>query len=112
MEERRKLHTLTQVPKLKKGIGPVYLLNKLKSRKDIHNYNTRRKNDFETSNAKKDLNKNKFFNKSLIDYNNILALDTGRKLKSTGENEKLFNVTDSIITFKKKLRNYLLQTRT
>ena len=69
--------------------------------KDIHNYNTRRKNDFETSNAKKDLNKNKFFNKSLIDYNNILALDTGRKLKSTGENEKLFNVTDSIITFKK-----------
>ena len=111
MEERRKLHTLTQVHKLKKGIGPVYLLNKLKSRKDIHDYNTRRKNDFEISQAKKDLNKNKFFNKSLIDYNNILALETGRKLKSTGENEKLFNAKDSIITFKKKLRNYLLQTR-
>ena len=60
---------------------------------------------------KKKFNKNKFFNQSLIDYNNILALDTERKLRSTGKNEKLFNVKDSVITFKKKLRNYLLQTR-
>merc|ERR1712243_61577 len=99
------------VHKLKKGIGPEYLLSKLKSRKDTHNHNTRRRNDFETTQAKKDLNKNKFFNKSLTDYNNILSLETGRKLRSTGENEKLFNVNDSIITFKKKLRNYFLQTR-
>ena len=60
---------------------------------------------------KKDLNKNKFFNKSLTDYNNIFTLGTGRKLRTTNENEKLFNVKDSITTFKKKLRNYLLQTR-
>ena len=111
MEERRKLHTLTQVHKLKKGIGPEYLLKKLKSRKDTHDHNTRRRNDFEITLAKKDLNKNKFFNKSLTDYNNILTLETGRKLRNSGENEKLFNVKDSIITFKKKLRNYLLQMR-
>ena len=49
MEERPKLHTLslTQVHKLKKGIGPEYLLNKLKSR------NIRRRNDFEFAQAKK-----------------------------------------------------------
>ena len=111
MEERRKLHTLTQVHKLKKGIGPDYLLKKLKSRKDTHDHNTRRRNDFEITLAKKDLNKNKFFNKSLTDYNNILALETGRKMRSTGENEKLFNIKDSVITFKKKLKNYLIQTR-
>ena len=96
---------------MKKGIGPEYLLNKLKSRKDTHDHNTRHRNDFEITHAKKDLNKNKFFNKSLTDYNNILTLETGRKLRNTGENEKLFNVKDSIITFKKKLRNYLLQMR-
>ena len=111
MEERRKLHTLTQVHKLKKGIGPVYLLNKLKSRNEIHQHNTRRKNDFEIARAMKDFNKNKFFNKSLTDYNELLALETGRKLKSNGRNEKLFNVRDSIITFKKKLRDYLLQRK-
>ena len=60
---------------------------------------------------KKILIKNKFFNKSLADYNNISTLETGRKLRTNGENEKLFNVKDSIITFKKKLKNYLLQTR-
>jgi len=68
MEERRKLHTLTQVHKLKKGIGPEYLINKLTSRNEIHTHNTRRKNDFNTARAKKDFNKNKFFNKSLTDY--------------------------------------------
>ena len=103
-----KLHTLTQVHKLKKGIGPEYLLNKLKLRKDTHDHNTRHRNDFEITHAKKDLNKNRFFNKSLTDYNSSLTLETGRKLKSTGENEKLFYVKDWIITFKKKLRNYLL----
>ena len=76
-----------------------------------HESATRHRNDFEITHAKKDLNKNKFFNKSLTDYNNILTLETGRKLRNTGENEKLFNVKDSIITFKKKLRNYLLQIR-
>ena len=111
MEERRKLHTLTQVHKLKKGIGPEYLLNKLTSRNEIHTHNTRRKNDFNTGRAKKNFNKNKFFNKSLTEYNEISVLETGRKLKSNGENEKLFNVKDSINTFKKKLRNYLLQQK-
>ena len=86
-------------------------MKKLKSRKDTHDHNTRRRNDFEITLAKKDLNKNKFFNKSLTDYNNILTLETGRKMRSTGENEKLFNIKDSVITFKKKLKNYLIQTR-
>ena len=103
MEERRKLHSLTQVHKSRKGIGPEYLLNKLKCRKDTHDHNTRRRNDFEVSHAKKDLNKSNCFNKSLMDYNNILTLETGRKLRNTDESEKLFNVKDSINTFKKSL---------
>ena len=74
---------------LKKGIGPEYLLNKLKSRKDTHDHNTRRRNYFETTLAKKDFNKNKFFHKSFTDYNNILPLEPGRKQKNTGENGKL-----------------------
>merc|ERR1711972_813467 len=49
MNQRINLHSLTQVHKLKKGIGPEYLLNKLKTRKDVHDYNTRRKNDFEVN---------------------------------------------------------------
>ena len=39
-----------------------------------------------------------------------MALKTGRKLKSTGENESVFNEKDSIITFKKKLKKYFLQS--
>ena len=53
IEEGRKLHTLTQVHKLKKGIGQKYLLNKLKSRTGVHNHNTRRSNDIEIAHAKK-----------------------------------------------------------
>ena len=53
---------------------------------------------------KKCFNKNKFFNKCLKEYNNIMELKTARKLKSTGENESVFNEKDSIITFKKKLK--------
>ena len=82
--------------------------NKLTSRNEKHPHNTMRKNDFHTARAKKDFSKNKFSNKSLTDYNEI---KTGRKLKTSQENEKLFYVKDSINTFKKKLRNYLLQQR-
>ena len=74
MNQRINLHSLTQVHKLKKGIGPEYLLNKLKSRKDVHDYNTRRKNDFEINCPKKNSNKNKFFNKCLKEYNDILNI--------------------------------------
>ena len=110
MNQRRNMHTLTQIHKLKKGIGPKYLLCKLNSRSEIHDYNTRHKNDLVIPQSKKGYNKNKFFNKCLKEYNDIMALKTGRKLKSTGENESVFNEKDSIITFKKKLKKYFLQS--
>ena len=65
------------------------------------------RNDLIIPQTKKDFNKNKFFNKCLKEYNDIMALKTGRKLRSTGENESVFNEKDSIITFKKKLKKYL-----
>ena len=43
VEQRRLSHSLTQMHKLRKNIGPDYLLEKLVQRNDIHEYGTKKK---------------------------------------------------------------------
>ena len=101
MEQRRSLHSLTQIHKLKKKNGPDYLIEKLTCHEDIHAYNTRMKTDFVISKSRTVRNKNKFLNKCAKSYNEVL------KLKNT-ENKPIFSVNDSVLTFKRKYKRYLL----
>ena len=101
IEQRRTLHSLTQMHKLKKKIGPDYLIEKLTCHKDIHHYNTRNNTDLVTPKSNTKLNQNKFLNKCVKDYNDVL------KIRSP-ENKLLFSTNDSILTFKRKLKKHLL----
>ena len=101
MEQRRSLHSLTQMHKLKKKIGPDYLIEKLTCHEDIHAYNTRMKTDFVISKSRTARNQNKFLNRCAKSYNEVL------KLKNA-ENKPIFSVNDSVLTFKRKYKRYLL----
>ena len=103
MEQRRSLHSLTQMHKLNKNIGPEYLLEKLTRHEDLHHYNTRRKTDFVISKSRTVRNQNNFLKKCAKSYNEIL------QIKNT-ENKPIFSVNDSIPTFKRKYKRYLLSS--
>ena len=103
MEQRRSLHSLTQMHKLNKNIGPEYLLEKLTRHEDLHHYNTRRKTDFVISKSRTVRNQNIFLKKCAKSYNEIL------QIKNT-ENKPIFSVNDSILTFKRKYKRYLLSS--
>ena len=103
MEQRRSLHSLTQMHKLKKKIGPDYLLEKLTCHEDIHRYNTRRKTDLVISKSRTTCNQNKFLNKCAKRYNDVL------QIKNNG-NKPHFSVNDSVLTFKRKYKRYMLNS--
>ena len=103
MEQRRLLHSLTQMHKLKKEIGPEYLLEKLTCHEDIHEYNTRRKGDYVISKSRTARSQNKFLSKCAKSYNDVLQI-------RNSENKPIFSVNDSIFTFKRKYKRYLLNS--
>ena len=102
VEQRRLSHSLTQMHKLRKNIGPDYLLEKLVQRNEIHEYGTRRSSDLVISKSRTGLHQKKFFNKITKAYNDILTL-------KNSENKRIFKVEDSILTFKRKIKNHLLK---
>ena len=103
MEQRRSLHSLTQMHKLKKQIGPDYLLEKLTCHSDIHEYNTRRKSDYVISKSRTSRNQNKFLSKCAKSYNDALQI-------RNPENKPIFSINDSISTFNRKYKRYLLNS--
>ena len=48
MQDRRTLHCLTLMCKITKKLAPIYLCNRISYHSELHNYNTRRKNDLVT----------------------------------------------------------------
>ena len=97
IEQRREVHSLTQMHKLKKKVGPDYLLEKLICHEDIHHYNTLRKSDFVVSKSRTVSNQNTFFSKVVKSYNNITKLKNDK-------NQLIFSTNDSISTFKRKIK--------
>ena len=88
--------------KLRKKIGPEYLLEKLICHKDIHNYETRHNSDFVIPKASTKKSQNKFLNKCVKSYNGILK-------EKNSENKLIFSEKDSINTFKKKVKKHMLK---
>ena len=93
MNERRELHGLTQIHKIKKKLAPKYLVNRIRYHRDIHNYNTRGKAQIEIPKAKTKSKQNTFFDKNIKIYNEL-------------SNQGIFDINTSIFTFKKKCKIY------
>ena len=97
MNERRSLHGLTLIHKINIGQAPTYLCQRIIHHNEIHNYNTRNRQNIineRTWTVKRQMS---FFPKFIKLYNEI---------------SKEFNVKDiSVTTFKKKSKNYLLKNR-
>ena len=87
--------------KLKKKVGPDYLLEKLICHEDIHHYNTSKKSDFVVSKSRTVSNQNTFFSKVVKSYNNVTKLKNDK-------NQLIFSTNESVSTFKRKIKRHFL----
>lgn len=65
------LNTMTVIYKIKNGLYPEHILEKLQFVEDIHDHNTRSQNDFYVPIVKSAFAQNSLFHKGLIDFNNL-----------------------------------------
>lgn len=86
--------TLIFIFKVKIGHSPVYLQNKLTFVTEIHEYNTRNKNNIKIDKYKKNSTYNSLFYKGVDNFN-----DLPQEIKDTG----------SIYSFKRRLKDFLLE---
>ena len=94
MHDRRLLHCLTLMFKIVRKMAPVYLCNRITYKRQIHNYNTRRKNDIQTSFARTRFKALSFFIEIANKYNEL---------------SQHFDFSGiSVATFKMKCKKYLL----
>ena len=97
MEERRTVHGLTTMHKIVKKIAPSYLSSKLKFHNNLHNYNTRNKNNIVISVCKTAMCNKSYF-------------PTFSKLYNTVADSK--NNTDvSVDTFRKYAKKFVVSNR-
>ena len=95
MNERRLLHGLTLMHKINTGQAPTYLCNRIVHHNEIHNYNTRNRQNIINERCGTVKRQSSFFPRFIKLYNEI---------------SKEFSVNNmSINTFKKKTKNHLLR---
>ena len=94
MEGRTKRHALTLMHKIVNKIAPGYLTEKLSYRHDVHNHNTRNRNALNTRRLHNARKNDAFFVKTVKEYN-------------TFNQNHIFEVSDSINSFKNKINKHL-----
>ena len=94
MENRTKQHGLTLMHKIVNKIAPGYLTEKLSYRHEVHNHNTRNRHALNTRRLHNARKKDAFFVKTVNEYN-------------TFNEQKIFEHSDSINSFKHKVKLYL-----
>lgn len=65
------LNTMTVIYKIKNGMYPEHILEKLQLVSDIHNYNTRGRQNFYVACVHSSFAQNSLFHKGLVDFNNL-----------------------------------------
>ena len=94
MHDRRLLHCLTLMFKIVRKMAPVYLCNRITYKHQFHNYNTRRKNDIQTSFARTRFKALSFF------------IEIANKFNELSQHIDVSGI--SVATFKMKCKKYLL----
>ena len=85
MENRRLLHCLTLMYKITKNIAPKYLCDRIKFHNNVHNYNTRRRNEILPPFARSSTRSQSFFvdvSKKFNDISRDLVRITCQKIVS------------------------------
>ena len=96
MENRRKLHALILMHKIKLGIAPDYLSEKITRHLDLHDYNTRGRNNIAVQRVNTSIRSNSFFIYISKLYNDILPLF-----------DVTANQTISVNSFRTKCKSHL-----
>ena len=94
MENRRLLHSLTMMFRIKNNFAPSYLCERITCHSEIHNYNTRNKHNIMTPFARTNMRTMSYFIYTSNKFNEIT-----KKIKTSGI---------SLNTFKKNCKKYLL----
>ena len=95
MAARTKLHALVQMHKIILNKAPTYLCNRVLYRNNIHNINTRNRNQLHLKKLKINIKKGAFFNQTAIDYNLLISL-------------KITDFQMSVASFKRACKTHLL----
>ena len=95
MAARTKLHALVQMHKITLNKAPTYLCNRIQYRNNIHNINTRNRNQLHLKRLKINIKKGAFFNQTVIDYNHLISL-------------KITDFKMSVANFKRACKTHLL----
>ena len=98
MENRRLLHSLTMMFRIKNNFAPGYLCERITCHNDIHKHNTRNKNNIVTPFARTRMRTMSYF------------IYTSKKFNEVAKNIKTSGV--SLNTFKKHCKKYLLDLQT
>ena len=101
MENQRKLHALILMHKISLGLAPEYLSEKIVRHQDLHNYNTRGRDDIAVQRVNTSIRSNTFFIYISKLYNEILPVIGGGR-----ENHII-----SVNSFKTKCKNHLKQVQ-
>ena len=96
MENRRKLHSLILMHKISLGLAPEYLSEKILRHQDLHNYNTRGRENIAVQRVNTSIRSNTFFIFISKLYNEILP--------EIGGSENM-----SINSFRTKCKKYLTE---
>jgi hypothetical protein len=71
MQDRSLLHSLTLMFKISKKLAPIYLSNRITHQNNLHNYNTRRRNDIAVPFARRTIRSSSFFVHIAKKFNDI-----------------------------------------
>ena len=82
MENRRNLHALILMHKVTTGDAPEYLSEKIVRHQDLHNYNTRGRENIAVQRVNTSIRNNTFFIATAKYYNNIINLINPRRCKT------------------------------
>ena len=96
MENRRKLHALVLMHKIRIGEAPEYLSEKIVRHLDLHDYNTRGRDNIAVQRVNTSIRSNTFFIYISKLYNEILPSVSDNLLR-----------TMSVFSFKRNCKSYL-----
>ena len=95
MQDRRLLHALSMMFRIKNGTAPSYLCDRITRQSDIHSHNTRNRDNITTPFARTNMRAHSFF------------VHTSKKFNHVSKNIKVTGV--SLLSFKSNCRKYLLE---
>ena len=95
MQDRRLLHALSMMFRIRNGTAPSYLCDRITRQSDIHSHNTRNRDNITTPFARTNMRANSFFVHTSKNFNHV-----SKNIKVTGV---------SLLSFKSNCRKYLLE---